>query len=226
MGFSKAVFTCYKKMFTLRGRASRSEYWWFQLYIFVASLTAAFVFLQTGAFADMVRLSADQRTTNPDFDAAQLAQMTELLRANLPYWIAGFFLFTVPGFTVLVRRLHDTNRRGWWMLVPSLVTFVVVFVASLAAASLGDGAAFISIIAMVVAPIATTIWFFIVLVSRGTDTDNRFGPDPLQGRGRGGGHPAFAQNAPPAERAELEAQRRADMKDYYRKNVLGQNAQS
>ena len=29
----------------------------------------------------------------------------------------------LPGFAVVVRRLHDTNRRGWWLLI-SLVPFI------------------------------------------------------------------------------------------------------
>lgn len=33
MSFQNALVTCYKKSFTIEGRASRSEYWWFQLHM-------------------------------------------------------------------------------------------------------------------------------------------------------------------------------------------------
>jgi uncharacterized membrane protein YhaH (DUF805 family) len=32
MNFVESIQTCYKKFFDFSGRASRSEYWWFQLY--------------------------------------------------------------------------------------------------------------------------------------------------------------------------------------------------
>jgi uncharacterized membrane protein YhaH (DUF805 family) len=32
MNFIESIQTCYKKFFDFSGRASKSEYWWFQLY--------------------------------------------------------------------------------------------------------------------------------------------------------------------------------------------------
>ena len=32
MNFTKSIQTCYKKFFDFSGRASKSEFWWFQLY--------------------------------------------------------------------------------------------------------------------------------------------------------------------------------------------------
>ena len=32
MNFTESIQTCYKKFFDFSGRASKSEYWWFQLY--------------------------------------------------------------------------------------------------------------------------------------------------------------------------------------------------
>ena len=39
MGFTEAVSTCFSKYFTKAGRASRSEYWWFQLATLLSSIT-------------------------------------------------------------------------------------------------------------------------------------------------------------------------------------------
>ena len=33
------------------------------------------------------------------------------------YNIVNILLF-VPALTVAIRRMHDTNHRGWWLLVP------------------------------------------------------------------------------------------------------------
>jgi uncharacterized membrane protein YhaH (DUF805 family) len=54
----------------------------------------------------------------------------------------------VPMIAVQVRRLHDTDRTGWWVLI-GLV------------------------------PLIGTIVLLVFYLQRGTDGDNRFGPDPL-----------------------------------------------
>jgi uncharacterized membrane protein YhaH (DUF805 family) len=45
-------------------------------------------------------------------------------KAGYPYFLSLPFLYTaattVPSLSSLVRRLHDTNRSGWWLLVSVL----------------------------------------------------------------------------------------------------------
>jgi uncharacterized membrane protein YhaH (DUF805 family) len=53
---------------------------------------------------------------------------------------------------VAVRRLHDTDRSGWWVLWGGLLSIVCCVGA---------------------------IILFVFYVSRGTAGPNRFGPDPL-----------------------------------------------
>ncbi len=43
----------------------------------------------------------------------------------------------IPGLAVAVRRLHDTNKSGWWILI-SLVPFVGVIVLIVFLATDGD----------------------------------------------------------------------------------------
>lgn len=43
MTFKESVSTCYKNYFNGKGRASRSEFWWFQLYLIIAFFLLAFV---------------------------------------------------------------------------------------------------------------------------------------------------------------------------------------
>lgn len=38
MTFDESIKLCYKKSFVIKGRASRSEYWWFQLYFYLLIL--------------------------------------------------------------------------------------------------------------------------------------------------------------------------------------------
>ena len=69
MNFLESLKTCYKKVFNYRGRASKSEYWWFQLYFTLfAILTFYFedhtfgqVLIVLWAFNNLPLLSAGVR---------------------------------------------------------------------------------------------------------------------------------------------------------------------
>ena len=89
----EAVKTCLKKYFDFKGRARRSEYWWFILFVFIVS--AVFNFL--GGF-------------HPVFSYIALACS---------------LLLTIPMLSALTRRLHDTSRSGWWVLVYGLAILAV-----------------------------------------------------------------------------------------------------
>jgi uncharacterized membrane protein YhaH (DUF805 family) len=92
MTFFDAIKTCFRKYATFDGTASRSEYWWFMLFL---CLTAFCL----GMFS---------RTLQSAFNVATL----------LPSLAAG------------ARRLHDTDRSGWWqllVLIP-LVGWIILIV--------------------------------------------------------------------------------------------------
>src|SRR5262245_32636211 len=72
------------------GRASRPEYWWFILAGFTASLIATIVDSIIG-----FRL------------VAGYGPLTLLIGLGL----------LAPSLAVGARRLHDTDRSGWWMLL-------------------------------------------------------------------------------------------------------------
>jgi uncharacterized membrane protein YhaH (DUF805 family) len=52
-------------------------------------------------------------------------------------WI---FVTIVPALAVLVRRLHDTGRRGWWALIGliPLIGFIVLLVFTVLDSDAGD----------------------------------------------------------------------------------------
>ena len=43
MTFGESISTCFKKYFVIKGRASKSEFWWFQL-LWTASFLAMYIF--------------------------------------------------------------------------------------------------------------------------------------------------------------------------------------
>jgi uncharacterized membrane protein YhaH (DUF805 family) len=80
MSFASAIRSGFANYVTFRGRASRSEYWWWALFTVIVQLVASAIHENVG-------------------NATSIA------------------LF-LPSIAVGVRRMHDTNHRGWWMLVP------------------------------------------------------------------------------------------------------------
>ncbi len=97
----QAVRTVLRKYAVFSGRARRSEYWWFVLFNVIVSVVAVAldaVLFGTGEATSTS--SAAAFTANPG-----------------PVSIVVGLALLLPGLGVAVRRLHDTNRRGWWLLL-------------------------------------------------------------------------------------------------------------
>jgi uncharacterized membrane protein YhaH (DUF805 family) len=100
MSFSQAVSSVLlNKYATFSGRARRSEYWWWYLFVTI-------VFLVAGILDRALGLTYSDLTLGGG-------------------WIATIaaIVFLVPNLAVAVRRLHDTGRSGWWLLV-GLIPFI------------------------------------------------------------------------------------------------------
>ena len=98
--------------------------------------------------------------------------------------LVGFGLL-LPGVAVAVRRLHDLDHRGWWLLVPAVATTLALtfgVLASTAASQPARGAMRpMQAEAMLFVLIAWLAMAFLLVsfCRRGTVGSNRFGPDPL-----------------------------------------------
>ena len=88
MTFTESISICIKKYFVFEGRASRSEYWWFQLIVSPSYL------------------------------------ISEIIESEISYFFLGITLFTlIPAISAGVRRLHDTNKSGFFILI-SFIPFI------------------------------------------------------------------------------------------------------
>ena len=88
------------------------------------------------------------------------------------------FLFLIPWFAVSVRRLHDTDRSGWW--IGGFFIAITLVAVSYTVGELANEAALPSAWT-IVALIAAVIWgvgLFIFSVLPGTEGPNRYGSDP------------------------------------------------
>ncbi|EGF92580.1 hypothetical protein ABI_10170 [Asticcacaulis biprosthecium C19] len=97
MGFGEAVKSCFKNYVNFEGRASRSEFWFFRLFMFLTIIGA-------------IVLAAIAAAIGGD-SAQSVPGVTGLL-------MGVFFLgILLPDISVSVRRLHDTNKSGFWLLI-------------------------------------------------------------------------------------------------------------
>jgi uncharacterized membrane protein YhaH (DUF805 family) len=107
MGFTDAIKTGFQKYIGFSGRAARSEYWYWVLFVILVQIVAWLI--------DMTLFGFNTTGVNPIGALASLA------------------LF-LPGLAVSIRRLHDIDRVGWWVLlalIPIVGAIVLIYWACL-----------------------------------------------------------------------------------------------
>ena len=126
--FMEAVKTCFKKYATFKGRARRSEFWWFALAINIVYWIIGACFHTAAAEAFKDNVSVDD-ILNGGY-AAMEQQATALDSQYQTYYIilgiiyaVVFFATVIPLLAAMVRRLHDVGKSGH-MLWLYLVCFV------------------------------------------------------------------------------------------------------
>ena len=95
MGFTEAVKTCFSKYSDFSGRASRSEFWYFTLFIAIYTIVLGFL-----------------------LGIVIIIQYPEMSEQDIDHFFNIFILFLIlpvllPSFTVTARRFHDFGHSGW-----------------------------------------------------------------------------------------------------------------
>jgi uncharacterized membrane protein YhaH (DUF805 family) len=140
---------------SFQGRINRAKFWLAILIYFVANIVVGILGYASGSDAVATLLSS----------------------------AVGLVIF-VSGIFVAIKRLHDRDKSGWWLLLfyiaPSVLFGLgaVIWIIGIAADASGaaTGIAFV----FFAAGFAISVWAFIELgCLRGTIGPNRYGPDPL-----------------------------------------------
>ena len=106
------MFTAYRRYWDFQGRSSRSEYWLFFLWVFILGFIAGLV--------DRLALQSQ----------GFIGPCTLFLT----------FAHLIPNLSLGFRRLHDTDRSAWWLLIGCipLIGALVLFVFSVLAGTRGE----------------------------------------------------------------------------------------
>lgn len=156
MSFGDAIGECFFNYANFRDRAARAEYWWWALF--------ATVVLLVGQGLDYLVFS--EWETGPFYLVLSLATF-------------------LPSLSVTVRRLHDTNRTGWWVLLP-FAPMVLLFAGFIAALTMNPlnpfgpvGLVLIGVPTILL--IATAILLLVWMLLPSDAGNNRFGPNRYAG---------------------------------------------
>jgi len=102
------------------GRARRKEFWMFQLFLIIITTICIILDNILGTVVAM------------DFGPFGLI----VLPFGWLYFLCGIFHF-LPSLSLVVRRLHDVGKSGWWYLI-GLITIIGVVILIVFFCSEGD----------------------------------------------------------------------------------------
>ena len=145
MRFTEAVKSAYKKAFNFSGRARRAEYWFFYLYYLIATFVLA--------GADLVFFPKAFDSTGGQGVLGSIFALINI----------------VPSISIFIRRLHDTGKSGFLLLIPiGSATMIGVF-------SSNEN---LTILFGILA-VASFIYLTVLTFIKGDSGSNKYGPSPI-----------------------------------------------
>ena len=143
MNFKNAIKTCLKdKYVNFKGRASRSEFWFFYLFLVIGyAITISTIFISIKLF---------------------IGTMSIFVLAMI-----------IPSLAVTVRRLHDINKSGWFILLP--LPFDIM------GRVLEESSAVLSLVFLVIS-LGLYIYLLVLYCTDGDKKNNRFGKNIYKGK--------------------------------------------
>ena len=149
VSFQNAVGLGFQHYFDFKGRSTRSEYWWWLLFVVLAGIALTIVDMGIGTF-------------NYESGDGLLSGLFKL--ATL-----------IPGLALGARRLHDINKSAWWLLMWLSFLLIIPMIVLLV---MGMWLSFLLIIPMIIPMIIPVIVLLVWAARQGDNETNRYGPDP------------------------------------------------
>ena len=95
MNLTQSIESAFSNYFNFNSRSSRSEFWFFELFLIISGI------------------------------AVGLAETIITATLGFPLFLQAIWgLFTfIPSISIAVRRLHDIDKSGWWLLLHIIILF-------------------------------------------------------------------------------------------------------
>lgn len=163
------MFLPLKRYAQFSGRSQRKEYWMWVLFVVLASIVVGIL--------DSILGLDGETALEPGATPNGLMYGMGLMGGVLSTLFA--LATVIPGIAVSVRRLHDVDRSGWWLML-SFVPYVlglVLLASGVATGEISGPVIFAGILLLIggLASIVLLVW----ACTKGTVGPNRFGPDPM-----------------------------------------------
>lgn len=160
MNMIEAVKSCFRQYVGFRGRAQRSEFWYWTLFTILVGLVLGVIDGLIFGWA------SDNGPLGSIFSLATL----------------------LPGLAVAFRRLHDTGRSGWWIggFYLAILIFVILIISVALGTDSGGGNAALAglgVFAIIggLAILGYGIMLIVFFCQPSQKGDNKYGPNPIEG---------------------------------------------
>ena len=178
------MITALKKYASFAGRAPRSEYWSIKMLmgvIFIILLAVNLGGLSARALGNHIGSACAPfgSIASVTHVSISYSQFLETGGQVSPFFSIILFVFMIAriilDLAVTVRRIHDLNKSGWWLLLifPPAIIGIILF-------AISDWLELLSVVLIVISTVLVIIFTFWLGFFPGTKGENRFGSDPLQ----------------------------------------------
>ena len=195
----RLMFQPFRRYFDYGARARRAEFWLFVFFCIAVSTVAGIINPYNRAvWSFMVGLFGHSFGMTGE-NLAEIEALVERypqpgvfsILLSIAMYLFGVAV-TIPLITLAIRRLHDRNMRGWWLLSPLafvvapmvvILLTIIIIVTFNELIFLAKGLVFMGG-AFVIGYFASLLALLVMFCLKGTDGPNRFGDDPLRVAGR------------------------------------------
>lgn len=152
----------YRRYAEFSGRSRRMEYWMFTLFTMIVAIIG-YILMLSGGGADFLMAAGAGDPLDP------ASPMPSEVSFGPLFWVGalGLLIFElasiIPSIALTIRRLHDRNMTGWYLL-----GFIVVVIALNVIPVIGPALVLL-----------LSIGWIVLMALPGTRGPNKYGPDPL-----------------------------------------------
>jgi uncharacterized membrane protein YhaH (DUF805 family) len=166
MGFINSVKYCILNIFNFKPRGSRSEFWFYAVFMVLFTIFMLFPFEYV---SNRLESFDSLRTEFSDTGFTTLEKIYYIL-------LLSFWLPFLPLPAAIARRLHDIGRSGLWQLLPFLWVIIFFIVALALGAEFGGVLYIVFMGTLVGLPVLSTFLILFWLSKKGQPEPNKYGP--------------------------------------------------